>query len=127
MNSRIPKHEWALIKGALRRVFSRSELRRQALSLARVNHSDPKRPRVKTWYRCPLCHGYFAQAEMNVDHVIPVVPLDKSLEEMSADDIVNRIWCDKENLMAICKPCHTRKSSVETKERRLRKKKKNGK
>lgn len=95
--------------------------------IARVDHIDPKRPRVKTWYLCPQCLGHFAQHEMNVDHIIPVVPIDKSLEEMTADDIVDRIWCEKENLLAICKTCHKHKSSLETKERRLRKKIKNGK
>jgi 5-methylcytosine-specific restriction endonuclease McrA len=116
-NPRITAKERNLIKGALRRVFARSDLRRQALEKTIVQHSDPARPRVKTWCRCPECHAFKAKSEMQVDHVEPIVPLLDALEEMSADDLVNRIWCAPENLRAICEDCHDAKTKAERKVR----------
>lgn len=117
MNSRISPKEWGLIKGALRRVFSRSDLRRQALELSRTNHTDPNRKRVTRWSRCPYCKKHTPTYQMEVDHLLPVIALTESLHDLDANTLVNRIWCDAENLVAICKPCHTEKTRQETKQR----------
>lgn len=57
--------------------------------------------------------------------MIPLVPLDKALEEMTWDEVVDRTWCDEANLQVLCKPCHKIKSKEENKERRAIKKGKN--
>lgn len=111
-----------LLKGAMRRVFSRSDLRRQVLEEAKVSHLDILRPRVKTWYKCAECGVKEAGFRMQVDHVIPVVPLNKSFDEMSFDELVSNLWCDKSNLSALCEPCHKTKSKAENKLRREYKK-----
>lgn len=123
-NPRISAKERNLIKGALRRVFSRSDLRRAAIDASRIEHSDPERPRVKKWSMCPFCKTPTATYEMQVDHVVPIVPLDSALEYMTADELIDRIWCDPDNLLAICVPCHKIKTKAETK---LRKQYKKGK
>ena len=108
-----------MIKGAIRRAFSRSEYRRKALQAAKVDHSDPRRPRVKIWYQCAHCKGYFAQHELEVDHKDPVVPVTQSLELMSWDDVVNRTWCEVEGLQVLCaEGCHRAKTLAEQKQRR---------
>lgn len=117
-----------LVKGALRRVFSRSELRQQAIAASRIQHSDPERPRVKKWSMCPLCEKPTPSYLMQVDHVEPIVPVNKTLEEMSWDEVVKRIWCDAGNLLAVCIPCHLLKSKQERIMRAsYKKEKKNGK
>lgn len=121
-NPRISAKERGLIKGALRRVFSRSDLRRSAIDASRIEHEDPARPRVKKWSRCPVCNNPTPTYLMEVDHVIPIIPVDSSLEAMSADDLINRIWCDASNLLAICEPCHKIKTKAESANRRLYKK-----
>lgn len=121
-NPRISAKERGLIKGALRRVFSRSDLRRSVLEAAIVEHSDPKRKRVKTWVKCAECKKPEAKSNVAVDHILPVIPLNSSLEEMTVDDLVNRIWCEKKNLQVLCISCHLVKTKVESKERRLNKK-----
>lgn len=122
MNPRISKKEWGLIKGALRRVFSRSDLRKEVLEAAIVEHSDPSRPRVKTWVKCAICGGLDAKSNIDVDHKSPVIPINSSMAEMTLQEIVSRLWCDKKDLQTACPPCHDEKTKEENKARRQYKK-----
>lgn len=123
MNSRITPKERGLLKGAIRRVFSRSELRRKVIDAAVIEHSDPKRPRVTKWCRCFICLNPTAKYQTQVDHVIPVIPINSSFEELGLDATADRTWCDEENLQAICESCHDIKTKQE---RKARKEAKNG-
>ena len=111
-----------LIKGSLRRVFSRSELREEALQKTRIEHIDANRPRVTKWSWCPECGLIEPTYLMEVDHVEPLIPLNSSLDEMDWNEVVDRLWCDISNLNPVCKPCHHGKSALETKERKRLKK-----
>lgn len=126
-NPRITHKERGLLKGAVRRVFSRSELRAQVVAASRIDHQDPERPRVKKWSRCASCKLPTATYQMQVDHIEPLQPIGVALDEMSMDDLVNRAWCDVKNLQALCLQCHKAKSKLENAERRkLRKGTKKG-
>lgn len=122
MNEKLTAKDRGLIKGAIRRAFVRSALRRSILDDAKISHSDALRPRVKTWYRCEICNGKFAQYELEVDHISPVVPTDKTLEEMSWDDLIDRTWCDRMGLQVLCEECHDKKTAEERKQRKEAKK-----
>jgi hypothetical protein len=116
---RITPKEKGLLKGAMRRVFSRSDLRRYAIDLVVIpGYFDPKRPRVTKWGMCQTCFKPIPKYLLEVDHVIPVIPLDKSFDEMSLDDVADRLWCEITNLSPICKEDHKIKTSLE---RKLRK------
>lgn len=108
----------ALLKGCFRRVFSRSELRKQALESTRIKHSDIDRPRVTKWSWCTECGLVEPSYKMEVDHYEPLVPLDKTLEDLSMDELVKRMWCELDNLRPMCKDCHKEKSKTENKIRR---------
>ncbi len=124
-NDRISPKERNLIKGALRRVFSRSDLRKTVLEASVVKgYLDPERPRVKTWCRCEECEKLEPKSYMVVDHKNPVVPVNRSLEEMTWDELVNNLWTKLDNLQALCDTCHTVKTKAENKERRKLKKEK---
>lgn len=110
-----------LVKGAIMRVFSRSELRRAVLDTADIQHLDPTRPRVKKWSLCRSCLTPTPKYLMQVDHVEPKVPLNKSLEEMTWDEVVDNTWCDITNLNPICIACHKIKSKLETQIRKRNK------
>lgn len=126
MNPRITPKERGLIKGALRRVFSRSELRKTALAKADApGVVSMNRPRVKKWSTCPICVKYIPTYLMQVDHVNPIIPLDMSLQEISWDTLIDNIWCNPSNLVAMCKECHLTKTKEEGKIRRANKKEKN--
>ncbi len=129
-NPRITPQERGLIKAAIRRVFSRSALRINAVKDCQVKtESVPigyrnSRPRVKTWYQCPVCDNYCAAGDLEVDHRSPVVPVDSSFEEMAWDVLIDNLWCVVDNLIAICKMCHKDKTKLEMRERRRLKKEK---
>lgn len=121
-NKNISAKERNLIKGAIRRVFSRSDLRRAVIATAIIEHYDPDRPRVKKWGRCKACDKPTALYQMNIDHIDPIIPVHLSLEEMSWDTVINRTWCDQNNLQPICVTCHNIKTKAERKIRREHKK-----
>lgn len=112
-----------LIKGALRRVFSRSELRRQVIDRSIItNYKDSKRKAVKFWVKCETCGKHEAKSNVQIDHINPVIKINETLDDLSWDQLIDRLWCDISNLAIICKPCHKAKSKEENKERREYKK-----
>lgn len=118
-NPRITKQEQGLIKGALRRVFGRSELRRRVIDTNVVKgYSDPKRKKVKYWIKCSACGKMEAKSNIQLDHTHPIVPVDTSFEEMTVDEAIDRMWCVESGLKPMCKPCHKLKTKAENKERR---------
>lgn len=120
-NPRLTKKDKGLIKGSMRRVFSRSDLRKKVMDAAEIKHHDPKRPRVGKWVRCAVCKLPSPKYLSACDHISPVVPIESSIDAMGLDETADRIWCVESNLQAICKPCHDAKSKKENSERRTHK------
>lgn len=118
MNSRLTARDRGLIKGSIRRAFSRSALHKKAMDNEKIVHSDPKRPRVKTWYKCEHCGGKFAAHQLSVDHVNPIVPVNTTLEQMSWDELIDRTWCEEIDLQVLCDLCHDIKTSKEREQRK---------
>ena len=118
MNPRISPKERGLLKGAIRRVFSRSDLRRKAMERQIIEHSDPKRPRVKKWAWCAICGEVTPAYTMAVDHIDPIVPVNTALEHMKWDDLIDNTWCDENKLQLLCPMCHNSKTKSENAERR---------
>lgn len=114
MNPRITKKEKGLIKGALRRIFSRSELRSQIIENSIYKGTvKSKRSKVKTWCKCASCGKLEAKSYMVVDHISPVIEVHESLATISLDTLADRIWCDSSNLQALDKKCHDVKTARE--------------
>ena len=113
-----------LLKSAIRRVFSRSELRRHALERQLIPHIDPNHPRVTKWAWCAACGEIQPAYKMEVDHISPVIPLDTELVDMTWNEIVDRLWCQVDGLQAIDKECHKDKSRKENQARKAIKKEK---
>lgn len=126
MIKNVSKHDKDLIKAGLRRAMSRSDLRKEMISALIIEHSDPKRKRVKTWCRCPECGLPEAISNFQLDHISPIVPVDKTLDDLSTNEIADRVWCERDNLRPICKPCHKIKTRTEGIERRMHKNKRLG-
>ncbi len=119
MKNPVSPKERNLVKGAIMRIFSRSELRRETINLSVIKgYKDPSRPRVTKWSLCRSCNIPTPTYLMDVDHVVPKISVDRSLEEMTWDELVDNTWCDISNLSPICRPCHRAKSKLENKERR---------
>lgn len=119
MNHRITPKERGLLKGALRRVFSRSELRLAVVERSIIKgFKVPSRPKVKTWCKCSGCLTPTPKSYVVVDHIIPVIEIDTLTEDLSWDTIVDRLWCHPENLQALCEECHKVKTKEENRLRR---------
>lgn len=122
-NPRLTKKDLNLIKSSIRRVFSRSDLRRQAIALTEIDYSDSRRPRVTKWCMCPSCKTPTPRYLMECDHVLPICKITETLDNIGLDELADRVWCPLDNLQGKCKPCHKVKSKLENSERRAHKKK----
>lgn len=127
-NPRITVKEYGLLKGAINRVFSRSDLRRKILTDNELQeYHDVNRPRVKKWVKCVACGDPTPKYQTDVDHVVPRVPLDMDFKDMSADEYIDRTWCEENLLQPLCEPCHTGKTKEENAIRRKNKKERKNK
>lgn len=117
------------IKGAIRRAFRLSPQMKEVLQNARVelppalkkNGTPGKRPQVR--YMCACCRELFSQKNVQVDHIKTVVPLWIKEADMSYDEIVRGVFCNKNNLQVLCSTpikrnggkssCHKKKTDEE--------------
>jgi 5-methylcytosine-specific restriction endonuclease McrA len=76
-------------------------------------------PRGGKYYTCAICGKAFPPSNVQVDHVDPVIPVDRAATDMSWDELINRVFTTEDNLQVICKPDHKKKSALENKERRM--------
>lgn len=71
-----------------------------------------KRTNVKTGrmaqhYRCAACQEEFTQKDIEIDHINPIG------REKTWDQFIDGLFCEADNLQAICKPCHKVKTKEE--------------
>jgi len=71
--------------------------------------------RMAQHFKCSLCKEEFPAKSMEVDHILPAV--DPIVGFTTWDEFINRLFCEADNLQAICKACHKIKSSTERKTR----------
>jgi len=105
-------YELNLMATALRQAFRYSTLYKECLEKAKVETEDGTR------YRCAACDALVKRAEVQVDHITPVAPVDGS--PLNKDTLIDRVWTDK--IQVLDKKCHNKKSSQENAERRKNKK-----
>lgn len=102
----------SIIKGALRRVFARSPMIISVLNES--VHPTIKGPKGGKQYICSECKGTFAGNKVAVDHIFPVVPLDRTVQDLDYNELVERIFCDKNKLQVLCVDgCHKAKTKRE--------------
>lgn len=93
------------IRSAVRRAFSRSPIVQEVLKEVRTEEpkynkdgSLAKKPAV--FYTCAICGKKFKSSVVAVDHIAPVIPLDKTFTTW--DDFISRLFCEKDNLQVLC-------------------------
>lgn len=116
----ITPQEYRTVISYMKRVFSRSQVRREV----RDDAQDPNSfgPRGGKMYKCFECKQSFPASSIQVDHKNPVIPVTKAALDMKLDAILKRLWCKKSNLRVLCKGCHDIKSADENEKRRAIKK-----
>ena len=98
---------------AVKRVFSRSQLRKEVMEKAL---SKKRGPRGGKMYNCSGCKT--AYSKVQVDHKDPVIPIGQAFKDMSWDLVIEqRLYCSPKNLQVLCTDCHKEKSKQEAKER----------
>lgn len=69
-------------------------------------------------YTCNDCHKHYPASEVQVDHIEPVI--DPVQGFISWDNVVERMFCEKEGLQVLCKSCHNKKTNIEKKQAKER-------
>lgn len=118
------------LKGAIRRAFRQSKRMKQVLDAARtelppaLKKDGTPGARNQVRFKCAVCKELYPGKWVNVDHINPVVPLDRNEKDMTPNELVDGIYSDLSNLQVICstpikalpkgkKSCHTIKSTEE--------------
>lgn len=106
----------AVVRGAVRKAWSRSPTKLSLLMMRAVHVSDvpedklpPKLSKVSKWlYECEMCHEYFIQSKIECDHKRGENTL-KTYDDMVGftNSILNVCWDD---LSLLCVPCHAAKT-----------------
>lgn len=102
------------LRGGFRRYPPKYEVLKEAFVDKRLNE---KTKRVSSHYRCNSCDGVYPTKEVNVDHVNPIVSPETGFTTW--DTFIANLFCDKNNLQVLCSTCHTAKSAVENKIRKI--------
>ena len=66
-------------------------------------------------YECAECHNQFPAKEVAVDHIDPVVPVSGFT---TWDEVIERMFVEKEGLQVLCKECHRVKCQEEKQQRK---------
>lgn len=108
------------MKGALRSASVRWPPRYETLADAFVDvRTNEKTGRKAKHFQCAKCHGIFPQKDIEINHKVPVVPV-KGFD--SWDGVIERLFCEKDGLEAMCKPCHKECTKSENEARKLNEK-----
>src|SRR5690606_27014935 len=106
----------SFIKSALRSASVRWPPRYEVLNDAFVGvQVNEKTGRNAKHFQCAKCNKLFPQKDVQVNHKESVVPLTGF---SSWDDVIARMFCEKEGLEVLCKPCHKIETAEENKKRK---------
>lgn len=107
-----PARFHSFVKGALRSASVKWPPKYQSLNDSYVGQKiNSKTGRLAKHYKCASCKEEFPSKDVQVDHITPVV--DPNLGFTSWDEIIDRMFCEKENLQVLCKICHDNKTKQE--------------
>lgn len=107
----------AVIRGAIRRVFSRSPVKIDVLmkvrrEVPRILKDGSRGKKDCVQYQCNVCKNWIGSTKVEVDHVAPVIELnEKGFVDWNL--FVERLFCGPENLQVICDFCHDKKTHEE--------------
>lgn len=114
-------NENAAIRGALRRIFSRSPLVREVLmegrrEVPKYRKDGSRALKDSVQYQCQVCDKWVGSTKISIDHIDSVIPVNSTF--LDWNQFVARLFCSKANLQRICEPCHNEKTQRERKQRK---------
>lgn len=106
----------SFIKSALRGASQRWPPKYKTLSDALVGKKiNEKTGRMANHFKCNSCNKEFPQKDVEVNHKLPVVPVEGFT---TWDVVIERMFCEKEGLEVLCKPCHKQVTKQENEQRK---------
>ena len=107
----------SFITSALRVASRRWPPKFAALKKALVGRkTNDKTGKLAQHYRCVTCNKDFVGADVQVDHIHPVV--DPVQGFVSWDTYIDRMFCELHYLQVLCIPCHKQKTQQEKEARK---------
>jgi len=100
---------WSFIRSGLRQKSRWWKPITQCKLNAKRTYKGPNK-RQKFEYQCNSCKKWFAEKNINVDHINPAGSLN------CANDLpgfVERLFCETDNLQLLCSGCHNTKTQNE--------------
>jgi len=111
--------------GQLRRMSRRYPPIYQVRNEAKETYTIPSKtgkPMKRVRFTCSVCKNKVSNSEIRIDHSQPIIPVTGfPLNEDGTDNwniVINRMFCSKEGLVAMCDPCHQIKTQDENKVRK---------
>lgn len=99
----------SVLRAGSRRWPPKYETLNDAFTETKINKNTG---RLAKHYKCNKCKKEFTSSNVEVDHIKPV----SSLTGFTTwDDYIKALFCSKENLQVLCKPCHKEKTKKERK------------
>jgi len=113
MKKKPPFNQNAAIRGAIRRIFTRSPIVREVLMAGRrevpkYNKDGARAKKNAVQYECQVCSAWVGSTQVVVDHIKPVISVTDGFVDWNV--FVDRLFCDKSNLQRICDTCHDKKT-----------------
>jgi hypothetical protein len=110
----IPSDYQPIVISSLKRSFSRGLTVREFLKKNRREEDwfkkDGLRAKKKhVFYTCAMCKKEFNSTKIQVDHIMPVVPLNIPAKHMCMGDFIKRLYVDEIGLQILCKQDHKNK------------------
>jgi 5-methylcytosine-specific restriction endonuclease McrA len=110
----------SFIKSALRKASIKWPPKYEVLKEASVGRKiNVLTGRMAEHKCCADCKLHFPVKLVSVDHIRPVVDPERGF--ISWDDVVERMFCEKDGLQVLCKDCHDIKTNQEKEIAKLRK------
>lgn len=109
------KGRWSsFVTSALRAASRRWPPKYECLKAARTEKKiNVKTGRLAQHFRCAICEEEFTSKDMQVDHIQPIG------RDKTWDEFIDGLFCEIDNLQAVCIGCHKIKSKKEANESKL--------
>lgn len=93
-----------------KKAFALQILRRGSYKWAPRNEALRRARVSRGIYKCAICETLVPNKQKDLDHVVPVVPVEGW---DNFDGVIDRLYAELEGWQVICKPCHALKTGLE--------------
>jgi len=121
-------NEDSALRSAWRRIFTRSPLAIEVLKegkryVEKFNKGGERAKKDSMEYLCNVCKNWVkasvgGKGNVAIDHIVPVISVEDTEGKIHDWNLFKvKLFCPKDNLQIICKPCHLIKTQQERMQR----------